>query len=396
MATNTLGAYNPAPFYANTALDILKSRLGIARRINRTYDDERKSFDKGDVIMVRRPSTFEALDAPSAAQNINTTKVPITLNSHKEVKIEVTDKELAYTGQRLVDEHIMPMAYGVAKKIEIDLNSLAIKIPHAYIEPAAGTSATIAGIAGTWEKLFANQCPTFEEQNMFFEIGGKEKADLMQLAAFSQHQGAGDVGVQTQRTGTLGRRFGFEFYETQLRPTVAYGDISDFVGTITEPAAVGDTSITVGGMGTTDVIKKGTIIKFDVSGNEYAVAADATMSGAAGVVTITPAIRVAEADNAAITIQAGQDLTSSALNNMNLAYHRNFAALAFAPLPDYANYNGLGASIFTVNDEDSGLSVRARIYYVGGSSKMEAALDVLYGYEVLEPSLACRYEIKKT
>lgn len=391
MATNTLGAYNPAPFYANTALDYLKSRLGLARRINRRYDDERKSFEKGDTIQIRRPSTFTAQTAPSTAQNITTSKVTITLNSHQEVKIEVPDKELAYTQMRLVEEHIAPMATGLAEKIETDLNSLIVKFPHAYIEPSAGTTATIAGILQTKKKLFDVKCPTFDEPNMFLEIGGKESADLNALEAFSQFQGAGTAGVSTQMSGVLGRKFGCEIFETQLRPTVTYADITDFAGTITEPAAVDATSITVGGLGAAEVYKKGTIIKFDVSGHEYAVTADATMSSGAAVVSISPPIRVAEADNAAITIQAGQD---NATNHTNFMFHRNCAALAFAPLPDFQEFNGLGASIFTTTDEESGLSVRARIYYVGGSSKIECALDALYGYEPLNLDYACRYEVK--
>lgn len=394
--TNVLGAYNPT-FYASEALIWLRKALGLATRVNMGFDEERRSFGKGDTITIRRPGVFTALAAPSTAQDIVTETVSIPLTGHWEVKYPLSDKEHAYTQERIITEHIAPAAYAIADKIDQDLASLAITVPHSYIEPAAGTAATIAGILNTRKKMFDNKVPMMNPNMMHFMLGGKEEADLLALEAFAQAQGAGQTGIDTQLSGSLGRRYGYNFFSNQNRTQATYADITDFAGTITEPAAKGDTSITVGGLGSAEVYKKGTIIKFDVSGYEYAVTADATMSSGAAVVSINPPIRVAEADNAAITIQALQDLTNAATTNLNLAFHRDWAALAFARLPDFSNFpNQLGIACASIQDPVTGLALRYRVFYEGNNSKLFAAVDALWGFKELNADLACRYEIKAT
>ena len=48
----------------------------------------------------------------------------------------------------------------------------------------------------------------------------------------------------------------------------------------------------------------------------------------------------------------------------------------------------MGARIETVVDEESGLAIRARMFYVGDQSKVYVALDILYGMRVLNPNMA--------
>jgi len=66
---NTLGNYSPL-FYANEALALLRKNLGLAARVYRGYDRERRTFDRGEIITIRKPSTFQAYDAPSSEQDI--------------------------------------------------------------------------------------------------------------------------------------------------------------------------------------------------------------------------------------------------------------------------------------------------------------------------------------
>lgn len=394
MATNTLGFYNPE-FYANEALIYLKKNLGLANKVHRGFDEERRTFERGDTINIRRPATFTAQSAPGNAQDLPTESVTMTLGTWKEVRIQLSDKQFAYTQQRVIDEHIGPAANALADDVDIALAALIPTVPHMYSEPTAGAAATIAGILQTRKKLFDNKVPLSDAANMHFMVGGKEEMDLLALSGFSQHQGAGTLGVDTQLTADLGRRYGFGFFASQNRPTIAYADKTDFAGTITEPVVKGDTSLVLAGLGTTDVISKGTIIKFDVSGHEYAVTANVTLSGGAGTVVVNPPMRAAEADNAAITLQGGADGgQDNDTNNANIAFHRGWAALAFARLPDYSNMgNGLGLNVMSIQDPDTGIAVRSRIHYLGASSAIEVVLDILYGVKELNADLACRYEI---
>ena len=402
---NTLGVYNPI-FYAQEALIWLQKALGLANRVHMGFDAERRAFGKGDTINIRRPSIFTAAAAPASASDLATETVAITLGQWFEVKFALTDKELAYTQDRIISDHIMPASYALADKIDQDLASLVITVPHAYVEASAATAATVKGLAETRQRLFDLKCPLKDSENMFFMVGGQEESDLLQLAAFSQWQGAGAAGVDTQATGALGRKYGFEFFANQNRTTAVYDNISDFAGAINNAAgyAKGATSIAVDGLGAAEVYKKGTIITMSSgadSGSEYALTADATMVAGGATVTINPGLRNAVADNDTFRIgdptgAGSANAQDNVTDNLNVGFHRGWAALAFARLPDFDEFtNRLGAEIASVQDPVTGLAVRSRIYYVGASSKIEVALDVLYGFKELDADLACRYEVKK-
>jgi hypothetical protein len=406
VATNTLGFYN-VPLYAAEALIWLRNALGIANRVHLGYDRERKTFGRGDTINIRKPSTFVALDAPSAAQNTETGSLSIVLSSHKEVKIEVPDKEYAYVGDLFIREHVMPAAYALANKIDQDLATLIPAVPHVWTGNTTddGTggdvNATVAGITHVWSKLFDNKVPVYDEANMNFMLGGTEWADLMGLAAFSQWQGAGQTGVTTQQTAQLGRKYGFNLWANQNRPSTAYANLTDFAGATSAIVAKGATSMPVTALGTVEVYKKGTIIKMTSGtdiGSEYAVTADVTMSGGAGTFVINPPARTAMGSGDTFSIGVTQGEGTAYQDNItrtsNIAFHRDWAALAFAPLPDFTNFPGqLGTETFTVQDPVTGISLRARFFYVGDTSKLYFALDALYGFKELNGDLACRYEL---
>jgi len=411
--SNTLGFYNPA-FYANMALIFLKKRLGLANRVHVGYDRERATFNRGDTINIRRPGALTVSDGGSAAQDLPAESVTLTLNKWREVRFELTDKELAFTGPNTLDnpiinDHIAPGAYALADDIDQKLAELIIGVPHAYVEASAATDPTVAGIMQTWRQLFDLKCPMADEANMHFMIGGQEQAILSGLSAFSQWQGAGAAGVETQRTTQLGQRLGFQWFANQNRPTAAYANISDFAGAINNASnqAKGDTSIVVDGLGTSETYSKGTILRFTngaESGNQYVLTADVTMSSGGGTLPIAPALRVGCLDDATFAIgdlkatnntTAGTGTHDNVTNNLNVAFHRDFAGLAMARLPDFGEHaNQLGIKAFSVQDPVTGLSVRARMHYVGTSSKIQVVLDTLYGVKIFNHDLACRYEVK--
>lgn len=411
MPTNTLGYYNPA-FYANEALLILQNALGLANRVHRGYDRERASFDRGDTINIRKPANLTVSDGGSAAQNLTTDSVQITLDKWREVRISLSDKELSYTGPNtmenpIIRDHIAPAAYKLANDIDQKLAALVVGVPHAYVEPSAAVDATVAGILQAQRQLFELGCPTDDEANMHFMVGGQERATLLGLTAFAQNQGAGEVGVATQLTGQINRRYGMGFFANQNRPTAAYADISDFAGEAVGAHAKGVTSLAVDGLGTAETISKGMILKFTQGaelGNQYTVTADVTMSSGAGTLVLSPALRVGCADNDDFAIgdlkatngtTAGTGAQDNVTNNLNLCFHRDWAALAMARLPDFGEHaSRLGASIFSVQDPVTGISVRARMHYLGASSAVEVVLDTLYGVKMLQPDFACRYEVK--
>ncbi len=127
---NTLGNYDPL-FYAQEALISLNKALGMAGRVHRGYDPNPQQ--KGSVINITRPSVFEATEVNTTTggttQELAPENVSITLDTWKEVKFGLTDKELSFTKEKIITDHITPAAYALADAIDLSLVGLYKKIP---------------------------------------------------------------------------------------------------------------------------------------------------------------------------------------------------------------------------------------------------------------------------
>ena len=378
VSTNVLGAYNPI-FYAQEALIQLEKALGMADRVYMGYNEERKAFRKGDTINIRKPSTFTAEAAPtSAAQSVVTQTVAMTLDSWQEVRFAVSDQQLAYTQDRIIEDHIRPAAYALATKIDTDLCALYKDVP--TIQTLTAT-ATVAELVATREKMFANEVD-MNVGNLHMMFNGSVEADYLANSAFSQDQGAGNIGVETQRNGYLGRRYGYEIFSNQNVPSHTTGDLS---GTLLVDGAVDKyaTSITIKD-GSGD-INEGDAFTVTTGGVAYGYTATADVTGP-GAISISPPAQVAHADNDSVTLLTAASTTTTE----SLAFHRDAFALVMVELPDMANE--LGARVVSVRDPRTGLAIRSRLYYDGDNSEVNVALDVLYGVKTLNPLMACRME----
>jgi len=377
---NSLGYYQPY-FYANEALIQLEKALGMGVRVHRGFDEERRAFNKGEYINIRRPSTFAANDAPSTAQDLKTGSVQIQLAYWREVKFKLTDKELALSEETLIDEHIAPAAYALAYDVDTKLAALYKDIPW-YVD--LNSTIAISDITNVYQVMFDNGVPMGNPNNLHYMMGGALQNGFQQLTAFNQYQGAGPTGVNTQLSGSLGIKFGMECFGNQNVQSHTAGTCADATGAINNSPggyAAGATEIAINGVTDGGTWKVGD--SFVIAGNtqRYAVTADVTFTGGAGTVKFTPALVAAAAHGAVVTGRVDTHVA-------NMAFHRNAFALATAPLSTMGNE--LGAKIATVYNEKNGLSLRSRIYYVGNSSEVHVALDILYGVKTLDPNLACR------
>jgi hypothetical protein len=378
--TNTLGYFNPV-FYAQEALIQLQKALGMAGRIHRGYDEERRSFNKGEYINIKGPADFTVGDAPAAAQNLVTKSLQLQLSYWREVKFSLTDKELAFTTEQIIAEHIAPAAYALADDIDQKLALLYKDTPWFY--DLASTTA-ITDFTGPYQVLFDNKVPM---NNLHYMVNGTLQNGAQSLAAFNQAYGAGQAGLDTLQRGSLGQKFGFEIFANQNVQSHTPGVCADPTGAIdfgsgtTAVYAKGAKLIHVDGVTSGGTFKAGDT--FVIAGNtqRYAITADVTMTSGEGDIAFTPGLAAAVDEDSVVT---GRIDTHTA----NLAFHRNAFALAMAPLTEIGNE--LGAKIAAVTDPVTGLSLRSRIYYVGNSSEVHVALDVLYGIKTLDENLACR------
>ena len=377
---NTLGVYNPV-FYAQEALIYLKKSLGMANRVYMGFDQERRSFGLGETINIRRPSTFTVAAAPAAsAQDITTETVSMTLDNWREVKFKLSDKELAFTGERIINDHIGPAAYALANDIDEKLVALH---PDVGNQISAGGAWDAGVITAGRKALFDQAVPLSDVGNLHCMVGGAEEAELLADAAFAQMQGAGDQGVSTQMRGTLGMKYGFEFFANQNIATAVASTPSDLAGAVDNGAgyAKGSTTVHVDGLGNV-AHEAGMGISFANHSKVYSLASDVTMASTEGDVVIREGLQEAVVDDEVVTMH------STLVGAQNTMFHRNAFGLVMAPLSEMGNE--LGANIATVQDPVTGLALRSRVYYVGNSSEVHVALDVLYGVKTLDSQLAVR------
>lgn len=390
---NTLSSFNPI-FYAQEALTALEKALGLAGRVYRGYDDANTSRTKGQFIDIPVPGSFTAQDGPSTAQDITASNIQIELASLKEVKFALTDKELTYSGERIVNEHVRPAVYALADKIDQDVAAQFKNVPWYFdwTGPAA-----VGDITTARRILFDNKVPLSDEALMHFMASGQIEKELLDLAAFSQNQGAGQAGIDAQMRGYLGKRYGFNFFANQNAPSITSATVADLAGAVNNGAgyAAGIKTMAIDGLSASAALVIGDIVVVTSHTQQYVLSADVTLDGTgAGSISFygSPSVQgggleSAVVDNQVITIVKAGGSGATKVNS--LAFHQNAFALAMAKLPDF--YDGQGVRVFaTPVDPTSRLSVRARTWAAPGEDKFYVALDCLYGVKTLDGNKAVR------
>jgi UDP-N-acetylmuramoylalanine-D-glutamate ligase len=187
----------------------------------------------------------------------------------------------------------------------------------------------------------------------------------------------------------MGNIFGFDVWANQNSPSHTSGVAADAVGAVdfgsgtTDVYAAGLSAIHIDGITSGATLLTGDTFKFASHDQRYVLTANAVESSGDADITFAPALVEALDEDEVVTFTLG-----GAAKNQNLAFHRNAFALAMAPLSTMGGE--MGAKVSTITDPITGLSLRARMYYVGNSSEVHVALDCLYGVKTLDRQLAVR------
>jgi hypothetical protein len=202
------------------------------------------------------------------------------------------------------------------------------------------------------------------------------------------------------REGSMGRTAGFDWYENPLVPTHTNGNT--VAGVQVNGAAQTGATLNIKGVANTNTFAKGTV--FTIAGvcevhpetkavtprlQQFAVAADATMGGTTGSLTISPAIvtsgagqnvAASPADSAALTVVG----SASGAYEQELAFHRDAFAFATADLVMPRGVDFAAREVF------DGVSMRIVRAYDINNDAFPCRIDVLYGYKTIRPQMACR------
>lgn len=308
---NTLTTLAPTLFSA--AKRVASEPFGIINGIDARFDD--KGVAKGDIVKVpvaptRAASDFTPSNQTSTGADATATDVEVTISKSRKVDWHLTGEqqrslENATISEDWVQQLILQGMRTLRNEAEADA-ALAVKQGGSRAFGTAGTTpfaSDLSALTNARKILQDNGAPLADLQ---FAGDSAAGLNLRNLGIIQQADQAGSDAER--RSGALLRQFGFEIRESAGVALHTKGTGASIL--VNGTLAVGDTTITAdGGSGT---IIPGDIVTFAGDTTKYVVTE--ALSGGSFKIG-APGLRVAPADNAAITV--GNNYTA------NVAFERS-------------------------------------------------------------------------
>lgn len=409
-ATNTLLTDD---IITNEALDVLRNQFVLASRSLRPVDDlfGQTGMKAGDTVRVRIPVRYvSATGAAVNKQNSTETNTSIQL-TQRNIGMGFTSKDRTLSIDDFSKRFIAPAMAQLASDIDYDGFALFYKItnlvtPGSYSSgiPAAFTGAdvsTLRPFLDAGARLTEQGAPIDDERYVALTPGAMAGVVDGLKGLF---QSGTEIAEQYKR-GLMGLAAGFEWVVAQTLPTLTTGTRTNTTPLIDGAqtgssilmkgagnaitAKAGD-QFTIGGVYAINPLTRASTGKLQV----FTVQALATSSaGGALTVSVLPSISTTSpsqtvsagaADGATVTWMGAASVTT----DVNIAWHKNAFMVAFCELTK--DLSGADASVAT--DPESGISVRLVKQYNAETDEQVTRLDVLYGWQVVRPSLACRIQ----
>lgn len=361
----------------------LRLKVVMPRLVNGDYSSE--GAKKGAVITVPIPKAQTVTDVtPSNTKPalVDTTpdQVLVPLDQWKGTSFHLTDQDMLRIA---ADENFIPMQtmeaiIALAENVNGYLLDLYKEVPN-WVGTAATTPfATDASAAINARKtLHALKCPGAGRVGV---LDLNAEANALALAVFADADKAGTTTVKIE--GEIGRKYGVDWYSDQQVKTHVRGattGTSIAVNGLPAVHPIGGKVLNVDGL--TAGFVKGDIFTIAGDTTQYTVISAATFGGGAQVLTeIFPALRVAPADNAVITVVA--------THVASLVFHRNAFAFAMRPLLDATQGANLNSRILSMTDPETGITLRLEVTRVHKALTWE--FDILYGGRCVRPEYATR------
>lgn len=399
------------------ALAVLENSLGFTKTIRRKYD---KYFAVsggkiGDTLRVRKPARYLGVVGQGyQPEAITETYVNVALTTQFQVGLEMSTADLTLKIDEFSDRILKPAVSRIANKVDYDGLALATQLNLSVGTP--GTAITTPSSFFTaGAKLDNNACPDDGDRSAI--IDPLTNANLANgLTSFYNPQ---QQISTTYRRGRLGMLANFDFGKDQNVAKQVVGTIS---GTpLVNGAGQGGAatigasgSINLRGWGASNSLNQGDVVQFSttyaVNPQNYAstgqlmdfvvLATNTASAGgvmtalsfAPGMITTGPFQNVTglPADGDSVTVYGVASGSFSTITGktfpVNLAYHPDAFTLVCADLylPDGTDKGS------RKSDDQLGLSIRYIRDYDGQTDQLINRLDILYGWAILRPELACR------
>lgn len=207
--------------WANTALEVLRNKVVLAKLVTR--DSDIAAFQVGDTLNIPYPGTFTAND--KSANTAVTLQVPtattttLTLDKHKEASFLVEDAARATANQDIMARYMEAAVIPIAEQIESDLLAAAVGFTNSV--GTYGTDLSAATIRSARKTLNDNKAP---QDGRALIVSDKDEIALLGDSALQNYF----AWSQTQglREGSIGRLYGFDVYQSQLIPATGTSPVN--------------------------------------------------------------------------------------------------------------------------------------------------------------------------
>ena len=207
--------------WANTALEILRSKIVLAKLVTR--DSDIAAFQVGDTLNIPYPGAFTANDkaanTPVTLQVPTATTTTVQLNKHKEASFLIEDAVRATANQDVMARYMEAAVIPLAEAIESDLMAAGITFTNSV--GTYGTDISAATVRSARKVLNDNKAPV---DGRVLVVSDKDEiallgdSTLQNYFAFAQTQGVAE--------GSIGRLYGFDVYSSQLVPATGTSPVN--------------------------------------------------------------------------------------------------------------------------------------------------------------------------
>ena len=373
----------------------------VTRTVNRQYDSSfaQEGAKIGSTLRIRLPDRALVTDgAALQVQDDNEQYTTLTVASQKHIGVNFTTAELTMQLDDFAERVLKPRISQLASSIDADVANSFQNIFQSVGTPGTtpGTSLVLLQAQQKLNEAAAVMSPRYATVNPAANAALVEgmKGLFNPVSTISKQFKSGLMGE-----GILG------YEELNMSQSIKQHTTGTRTGSHTVTTTVssqGATSIAITGTGS-QTIKKGDV--FTIAGvysvnpqtrestgslQQFVATADATASGGAYTVSVSPAIYTASQALATVDSfpQASAVVTflgsASTQYPQNLIYHRD--AITFATA-DLVMPQGVDMASRQVHN---GISLRVVRQYDINNDRMPCRVDVLYGYSVIRPQMAVR------
>lgn len=388
------------------ALEVLHQKCNFIGNTIREYDDSfaNEGAKIGNTLRIRQPIQYNtgtgATMATGTGADTKQTSTTLTVSSQRHVPMRFTSQELTMDIEDFSSRHIEPAMAKLAAVIESDAFNMIDEVANTV---HAGTAVSFAEVMQGRENLMKELAPPGDRYAL---LDTQANVDLID-ALKGLFQDSTEISKQ-YKEGMMGRTAGFDFYENTILPshtTGAEAGGTAYLVNATSPG-VADVSSTEGlTTGTlvvdtgTKTIKEGDVFTiadvYEVHPEtknstgvlrKFTVLADAT---GAGTLTIAPNIIYGGAYQNVNSQPANSALltflgTASTAYKQSLLFQKGFACFGTADLVLPKNVHMASRRVY------DGISMRLVSDYDIVKDRIYTRMDVLYGFKVLRPGLACK------